>query len=66
VLEDQVKDFDSRFDGVAVPRPPHWRGYRIVPVDIEFWRDRRSRLHERRLFSRERPDDQWAARMLYP
>jgi len=66
VLEGRVGEFDAKFDGLAVPRPPHWRGYRIVPAEIEFWRDRRSRLHERRLFSRGDDDDPWATRMLYP
>jgi pyridoxamine 5'-phosphate oxidase len=66
VLESRVGEFDAKFDGLAVPRPPHWRGYRIVPAEIEFWRDRRSRLHERRLFSRGNDDDPWATRMLYP
>jgi pyridoxamine 5'-phosphate oxidase len=66
VLEGRVSEFDAKFDGAAVPRPPHWRGYRIVPAQIEFWRDRRSRLHERRLFSRATGDEPWATRMLFP
>jgi pyridoxamine 5'-phosphate oxidase len=66
VLEDRVSEFDAKFEGADVPRPPHWRGYRIVPAEIEFWRDRRSRLHERRLFSRAKDDELWATRMLYP
>jgi pyridoxamine 5'-phosphate oxidase len=66
VLEARVAAFGAQFGGGAVPRPPHWRGYRIVPSEIEFWRDRRSRLHERRLFSRATADGAWATRMLYP
>jgi pyridoxamine 5'-phosphate oxidase len=66
VLEGRVAEFDAKFAGGDVPRPPHWRGYRIVPADIEFWRDRRSRLHERRLFSRAADHGDWTARMLYP
>jgi pyridoxamine 5'-phosphate oxidase len=65
-LEARIKQFDTRFEAETVPRPPHWRGYRIVPADIEFWRDRRSRLHERRLFSRVADDAPWSATMLYP
>jgi pyridoxamine 5'-phosphate oxidase len=65
-LEDRVRAFDAQFEGVAVPRPPHWLGYRIAPAEIEFWRDRRSRLHERRLFSRADDAEPWATRMLSP
>jgi len=66
VLEGRVSGFEAQFDGAPVPRPPHWRGYRIVPASVEFWRDRRSRLHERRVFSRVGDDGPWATRMLYP
>jgi pyridoxamine 5'-phosphate oxidase len=66
VLESRVDAFDAQFQGRAAPRPPHWHGYRIVPAAIEFWRDRRSRLHERRLFSRPSDDAPWTSGMLYP
>jgi pyridoxamine 5'-phosphate oxidase len=66
ILEGRVSEFDAQFDGAAVPRPPHWRGYRIMPAEIEFWRDRRSRLHERWVFSRADDGEPWATRMLYP
>jgi pyridoxamine 5'-phosphate oxidase len=57
-------DAVSRFEGGAVPRPPHWSGFRVVPDRIEFWQDREHRLHERRLFLRE--GDGWHEGLLYP
>jgi pyridoxamine 5'-phosphate oxidase len=49
-----------------VPRPPHWSGYRIVPMAIEFWHDRPFRLHDRIEFRRERPGAPWVKTRLYP
>lgn len=68
---DQRATFEHRFDDVSqryaggdVPRPPHWRGYRVIPERIEFWSDRPHRLHERRLFARR--DGDWTEGLLYP
>ena len=68
---DQRATFERRFDEVAhryaggdVPRPPHWRGYRVIPWRIEFWSDRPHRLHERRLFTLD--DNAWSEGLLYP
>ncbi len=65
-LEAAVAAYERRFGTGAVPRPEHWRGYRLAPVEIEFWRDRPSRLHERLQFRRNNPNSPWEKRLLYP
>jgi pyridoxamine 5'-phosphate oxidase len=49
----------------AVPRPPHWGGYRLVPESIEFWQGRPDRLHDRILYRRAR-NGRWSIRRLAP
>ena len=57
-----------RFGLGDIPRPPYWIGYRIMPVQIEFWHDRPYRLHDRIVFRRDPgsgPAD-WRKERLYP
>jgi pyridoxamine 5'-phosphate oxidase len=49
----------------AVPRPPHWGGYRLVPEAIEFWQGREDRLHDRILYRRG-PRGRWVIERLAP
>jgi pyridoxamine 5'-phosphate oxidase len=65
-LEAAVDAYERRFANTNVPRPEYWRGYRLAPVEIEFWRDRPSRLHERIRFIRPTPESAWEKRLLYP
>ena len=46
-LEEKYAEFEAKFEGVEVPRPPHWGGYVIEIADAEFWQGRASRLHDR-------------------
>ena len=50
----------------AVPRPPFWVGYRIIPLLMEFWQDRPYRLHDRVEFRRDAPGGSWTRARLYP
>jgi pyridoxamine 5'-phosphate oxidase len=63
-LEAAVARETERFDGADVPRPPHWTGWRLVPVSVEFWRDRPFRLHDRLRF--DRVSDGWSRTRLQP
>lgn len=66
-LEAAVAKTTAQYGVSTVPRPPHWTGYRIRPVQIEFWHDRPFRLHDRIVFRRDTPDAEgWDKARLYP
>lgn len=67
VLEDRILSLQAKFGGeTPIPRPPHWTGFRLTPSEIEFWCERRFRLHDRLLFSRSTAATEWARTRLYP
>ena len=64
VLEARLAQFEKEFEGVDVPRPPHWGGYVVEPQMIEFWQGRPGRLHDRFKFTRM--DGNWVVTRLSP
>ena len=63
-LEKRVAKFAAKFHVGTVPRPEFWSGFRVVPERIEFWQDRKSRLHDRSLFTKL--GDAWQTVKLFP
>lgn len=63
-FEARIAEFEARFEGGPVTRPPHWSGFRVVPEIIELWFGAKFRLHERHRYARS--DGRWTKRMLYP
>ncbi len=66
VFEKEIAKVAARYALSKVPRPPHWSGYRIEPFEIEFWRDRPFRLHDRLVYRRDAPDSPWRTERLFP
>ncbi len=63
-LELRLGEYETKFEGSAVPRPPYWSGFRVVPARIEFWHNRPSRLHLRHLYTKD--GSGWKMETLYP
>jgi pyridoxamine 5'-phosphate oxidase len=65
-FEKAIALYTAKFGIGAVPRPPFWSGFRLIPISMEFWEDRTFRLHERIEFRRDRIGASWSKTRLYP
>ncbi len=65
-LEKAVAEYTAKFHIGEIPRPPHWSGFRLKPLSIEFWQDGKFRLHDRAFFTRSAEGDGWEKTRLYP
>ena len=65
-LEARVAEVTEQFAGQAVPRPPYWGGYRLVPEVVELWQGRPDRLHDRVRHRRLQEGGAWLAERLWP
>lgn len=64
-LEARFHELEATYRDLPIPRPPHWGGYRVIPVMIEFWQGRPDRLHDRFLY-RLREARDWVIERLAP
>jgi pyridoxamine 5'-phosphate oxidase len=65
-FERDIAKYAAKYALTKVPRPPHWSGFRVTPLEIEFWRNRPFRLHDRLLYRRDSPQSPWSTDRLYP
>jgi len=65
-FEKAIARFTAKFGISTVPRPQFWSGYRVRPVEIEFWQERLYRLHDRIAFRRAGLAAPWSKTRLYP
>ena len=65
-LEKNVAFYAAKYAIGEVPRPPHWSGFRVTPLEIEFWHDRPFRLHDRAVFRRGEASQAWTKERLFP
>jgi len=65
VLDRRLAALQAEYAEQPVPRPPHWGGYRVSPVSIEFWQGRPNRLHDRLCYRRDE-DGIWLIERLSP
>jgi pyridoxamine 5'-phosphate oxidase len=65
ILDRRLQELTAEYSDAAVPRPPNWGGFRVVPDSIEFWEGGENRLHDRLRYVRQ-AGDAWKIERLAP
>ncbi len=65
-LIDAVQQTETDYEGKDIPRPPHWSGYALTPLKMEFWQDQPFRLHDRLVFERAGLGAAWSRGRVFP
>jgi pyridoxamine 5'-phosphate oxidase len=64
-LERRLAEYEAKYPGEDIPRPPHWSGYRVLPSYFEFWQNMPFRLHDRTIYEAG-ADGRWTSGQLFP
>ncbi len=64
-LERRLAEYEAKYPGEDIPRPPHWSGFRVIPERFEFWQNMPFRLHDRTVYTRA-ADGGWTIGKLFP
>ena len=65
-LDARFEELSTTYRDVVIPRPPHWGGYRVIPLLFEFWQGRADRLHDRFWYRLRNDVKDWVVERLSP
>lgn len=65
-LDDTFRQMEATYEGRPIPRPPHWGGFRLIPIVFEFWQGRDDRLHDRFTYRLRADNKDWVIERLAP
>jgi pyridoxamine 5'-phosphate oxidase len=66
MLLQKFQEMKTKIGEGKVPLPSFWGGYRVNPIEIEFWQGRKNRLHDRFLYTKDSESDVWSHERLAP